>query len=87
VLVGIMSMLHVVAGLVLMQLFLPEGKFTRLSYVTLMSAYVVVIAAILWIVLAKPHIDSNQIAVGLFEPGALGRWVRQSFGEIRMPTP
>jgi protoporphyrinogen IX oxidase len=87
VLVGIMSMLHVVAGLVLMQLFLPEGKFSWLSYVTLMSAYVVVIAAILWIVLAKPHFDSNQIAVHLFEPGGLGRWVHQSFGEIRMPTP
>jgi uncharacterized membrane protein len=87
VLVGIMSMLHVVAGLVLMQLFLPRGKFGRLSYVALMSAYVVVIAAILWIVLAKPHIDSNQIAVRLFEPGGLGRWVHQSFGEIRMPTP
>jgi uncharacterized membrane protein len=87
VLVGIMSMLHVVAGLVLMQLFLPRGKFGRLSYVALMSAYVVVIAAILWIVLAKPHIDSNQIAVRLFEPGGLGRWVHQSFGETRMPTP
>ena len=47
----------------------------------------VVIAAILWIVLAKPQIDSNQIAANLFEPGALGRWVRQFFGEIRMPTP
>jgi putative membrane protein len=87
VLVGIMSMLHVVAGLVLMQLFLPKGKFSYLSYVALMGAYVVVIAAILWIVLAKPQIDSNQIAANLFEPGALGRWVRQFFGEIRMPTP
>lgn len=87
VLVGIMAMLHVVAGLILMQLFLPKGKFTKLSYVSLMGAYIVLIAAILWIVLAKPHIDSNQIAAHLFEPGGLGRWVHQSFGEIRMPTP
>ena len=35
VLVGIMVMLHVVAGLVLMQLFLPEGRFGRFSYVAL----------------------------------------------------
>jgi uncharacterized membrane protein len=87
VLVGIMAMLHVVAGLILMQLFLPKGRFGRLSYLALISAYIVLIAAILWIVLAKPHIDSNQFAAHLFEPGGLGRWVHQSFGEIRMPTP
>jgi uncharacterized membrane protein len=87
VLVGIMAMLHVVAGLILMQLFLPKGKFTKLSYVSLMSAYIVLIGAILWMVLAKPHIDSNQIAAHLFEPGGLGRWVHQSLGVTRMPTP
>jgi uncharacterized membrane protein len=87
VLVGIMAMLHVVAGLILAQLFLPKGNFSRLSYVALMSAYIVLIAAILWIVLAKPHIDSNQFAKRLFEPGGLGRFVHQSFGETRMPTP
>jgi uncharacterized membrane protein len=87
VLVGIMTMLHVVAGLILAQLFLPKGNFSRFSYVALMSAYIVLIAAILWIVLAKPHIDSNQIVKHLFEPGGLGRFVHQSFGEIRMPTP
>ena len=87
VLVGIMAMLHVVAGLILGQLFLPQGKFGRLSYVALMSAYIVLISAILWIVLAKPHIDSNLIAAHLFEPGGLGRLVHQFFGEIRIPTP
>jgi putative membrane protein len=86
-LVGIMAMLHVVAGLVLVQLFLPEGRFSRLSYLALTSAYIVVITAIIWVVLAKPHIDANQIAVHLFEPGGLGRWLHQFFGEIRMPTP
>jgi uncharacterized membrane protein len=87
VLVGIMSMLHVFAGLVLSRLFSPEGRFSRLSYLTLMSAYIVLITAIIWVVLAKPHIDSNQFAAHLFEPGGLGRWLHQSFGEIRMPTP
>ena len=87
VLVGIMAMLHVVAGLVLLQLFLPDGRFSWLSYLALTSAYIVVITAIIWIVLAKPHIDANQFAVQLFEPGGLGRWLHQSFGEIRMPTP
>ena len=86
-LVGIMAMLHVLAGLVLVQLFLPEGRFSRLSYLALTSAYIVVITAIIWVVLAKPHIDANQIAAHLFEPGGLGRWLHQFFGEIRMPTP
>ncbi len=87
VLVGIMAMLHVVAGLVMHQLFLPNGRFGRLAYLALSSAYIVVIAGILWVVLAKPHIDANQIAAHLFEPGGLARWLHQSFGETKMPTP
>ncbi|MDM0108934.1 CopD family protein [Variovorax sp. J22R24] len=87
VLVGVMAMLHVLAGLVLLQLFSPAGRFGRFSYVALTSAYVVVIAGILWVVLAKPHFDSNAVAAHLFEPGALGRWMHQSFGVTKMPTP
>ena len=87
VLVGIMAMLHVVSGLVLLHLFLPDGRFSWLSYLALTSAYIAVITAIVWIVLAKPHVDANQFAAQLFEPGGLGRWLHQSFGEIRMPTP
>ncbi|MGF6573055.1 putative membrane protein [Paraburkholderia sp. GAS333] len=87
VLVGIMAMLHVVAGLVMLNLFLPDGRFSRLSGVALMSAYVVVIVAIIWIVLAKPHVDSNLFAPHLFEPGGLARWLHHSFGDTRMPTP
>jgi hypothetical protein len=83
VLVGMMVMLHVAAGLVLAQIFLPDGRFGRLSYVTLSSAYLVLIVAIVWVVLAKPHIDSNQFATALFEPGALGH----VFGATRMPMP
>ena len=45
------------------------------------------IVAILWVVLAKPHIDSNQFAAHLFEPGGLSRAVRHSFGDTRMPMP
>ena len=49
----------------------------------LTSAYLVLMSAIIWIVLAKPHIDSNQFAPGLFEPGKL----RQLFSDTRTPTP
>ena len=83
VLVAAMAMLHVVAGLVLGRLFLGDGRFGRVSYIALSSAYIVLITAIIWIVLAKPHINSNQFAADLFRPGALG----QFFGDTRTPTP
>jgi len=83
VLVVAMVMLHVVAGLVLGHLFLRDGRFGLLSHVALTSAYLVLMSAIIWIVLAKPHIDSTQFAPGLFEPGAL----RQFFSDTRTPTP
>jgi putative membrane protein len=86
-LVGIMVMVHVVAGLVFVDLFSPKGRFGLSSYVALTSTYLVLMTAILWIVLAKPHIDSTQFAANLFEPGALARLVHQAFGEIRMPMP
>ena len=83
VLVGAMAMLHVVAGLVLLRLFAPDGRFGRFSYIALTCAYVVLVTATIWVVLAKPQIDSNQFATDLFAPGAL----RQFFGETRMPIP
>lgn len=76
VLVGLMAMLHVVAGLILVKLFLPDGRLGRTSCVALSIAYAVLITAVVWIVLAKPHIDANQFAAHLFEPGGLKRWLR-----------
>ena len=87
VLVGLMAMLHVVAGLVMHQLFSPSGRFSRLSFVALASTYAVLITAIVWVVLAKPHIDSNQFMVHLFEPGGLATMLRQSLGDTRIPIP
>ena len=83
VLVGLLVMLHVVAGLTLMHLFEPTGRFSRFSYVALTVSYLVLITAIIWVVLAKPHIDFNQFATKLFAPGGL----RQVLGEIIMPMP
>ena len=86
-LVGGMAMLHVVAGLVMMQLYTAKGSFGRLSFISLTLAYAVLITAVLWVVLAKPQIDSNAFARQLFSPGGLGRWVHQSFGDTKMPMP
>jgi uncharacterized membrane protein len=83
VLVGILVMLHVLAGLTLAHLFEPNGHFGRFSCIALTTAYLVLITAIIWVVLAKPHIDSSQFATELFAPGGL----RQFWGETRMPMP
>jgi hypothetical protein len=87
VLVGAMVMLHVVAGLVAMRVFAPDGRFGSRSCVALTASYLVLIVAILWVVLAKPAIDSAQLAPGLFEPGALKPLLRQIFGVTSTPTP
>ena len=79
VFVGALVMLHVAAGLVLMHLLAPGGHFGQFSYAALTSAYVVVVTAILWIVLAKPHIDSTGFAARLFEPGGLARAMASVF--------
>jgi putative membrane protein len=72
--VGAMVMLHVLAGLVLVRVFSPDGRFGRVSYLALTSTYLVLITAIIWVVLAKPHIDSTGFAASLFEPGALPQY-------------
>lgn len=87
VLVGMMAMLHVVAGLVAARVFAAEGRFGSRSCVALTASYVVLIVAILWVVLAKPAIDSTQIRPHLFEPGSLAPLVRQIFGPTSTPTP
>ena len=89
VLVGAMAMLHVfAAGLTAVKVFAPAcGRFSRGAFIALTSIYLLLIVAILWVVLAKPAIDSNQIAPHLFDPGVLGDRLRHFFGETRTPTP
>jgi len=83
VLVGILVMLHVVAGSILMHLFEPGGTFSRYSCIVLTASFLVLTTAIIGVVLVKPHIEANQFATSLFVPGGL----RQVLGETRMPTP
>jgi len=99
VLVGGMAMLHVVAGLVMAQLYEPGGRFGRVAMATLTTAYTVLIVGVIWLVLAKPNIDSNAFAEQLFAPGGLHRligpllppgltpWLAQWPGDTRMPMP
>jgi len=86
-LVGAMVMLHVLAGLVAMRVFAPGGRFGLRSCVALTGIYLVLIVAIIWVVLAKPAIDSRQLAGDLFRPGALAPLLRQILGATSTPTP
>lgn len=83
VLVSLLVMLHIFAGLTLGHLFEPGGSFGRFSAVALTASNLLLITAIIWVVLAKAHIDSNQFAKKLFAPGGL----RQAVGETIMPMP
>ena len=83
VLVGGMVILHVTAALILARVFEPNGRFGRLSYLGLTCGLLVLVTAIVWVVLAKPRIDSNQFAKDLFTPGGLGHL----FGDTRIPMP
>jgi putative membrane protein len=82
-LVSAMVMLQVAASLVLAQLFEPGGRFGRGASVLLTLASATLVVAIIWVALAKPHLDSNQIATGLFSPGGLGHFL----GDTRTPMP
>ena len=86
-LVGLMTALHVVAGLVIHKLFLPGGKFGLGSLLSMASGYLILITAIIWVVLAKPDIDSNQFATELFTPGGLGELWERSPDDTKMPMP
>lgn len=81
-LVALLVMLHVAAGLILAHLFDPGGTFSRTASVAMTASYLVLAVAIVWTVLAKPHIDSTRFGP-LFAPGAL----RQVLGETRIPIP
>ena len=86
-LVGVMVMLHVLAGLAAMRVFAPDGRFGLRSCVALTGIYLVLIVAIIWVVLAKPAINSRQFAGDLFQPGALAPRLRQIFGVTNTPMP
>lgn len=69
--VGILSALHVRAGLLVLAVFDPDGNISRGGTLTLTATTVAAITAILLVVLWKPLIDAQELAPGLFQPGRL----------------
>lgn len=72
-LVFALVLVHVGVGAVMLRVFEPEGRIHTLTGRALTAAGMVSVVAILWVVLAKPAIDLDALAPGLFQPGGLGR--------------
>jgi putative membrane protein len=72
-LVFALVMVHVGVGVVMLKVFEPEGRISSLTGSALTLAGIASVMVILWVVLAKPDLDPDALAPGLFEPGGLGR--------------
>lgn len=87
VLVGAMAMLHVTAGVLLAGMYTGGRRIGPFGAWALTAGYAVLIVGVLWVVLAKPAIDSGQFGKELFAPGELKERARQILGDTRTPTP
>jgi putative membrane protein len=80
--VGMLAGLHVRAGFVVVGVFRRRGRYSRLQAGITQFATVTVVAAILWLVLAKPAVDISALPDWMLSPGGL-----QSLAERLMPIP
>lgn len=87
VLVGAMAMLHVLAGVLLTGMYTGGRRIGPFGFWALTLSYAVLIVGVLWVVLAKPTIDSGEVGKELFAPGELKQRARQILGDTRTPTP
>lgn len=80
--VGTLAVIHIREGFLVLNLFKPAGRYSRAQQVIATAATVSVIAAILWLVLAKPPLGLPALPRWATEPGGL-----YSVLESLMPTP
>ncbi|MFN3823743.1 MAG: CopD family protein [Pseudorhodobacter sp.] len=71
VLVGMLSGLHVLAGLLILQVFAVEGKIGGARVLSITAATLATMSGVLLLVLWKPQIDALALAPDLFRPGRL----------------
>jgi uncharacterized membrane protein len=72
VFVGALATIHILTGLVILRLFEAGNVYPVWRFVTVTAATLLVVAAILVVVLAKPHLP-DLLPAQLSEPGALRR--------------
>jgi protoporphyrinogen IX oxidase len=80
--VGALAVLHLRQGYVLLKVFEPGRGYARWRQLLATAATLSVIVAILWLVLAKPHLETRVLPDWMLTPGGL-----QSLLETMMPMP
>ncbi len=80
--VGALAILHIRQGYVLLDVFEPSRGYGRWRQRLAITGTLGVIGAILWLVLAKPHLEMRVLPAWMLTPGAL-----QSLLETIMPMP
>ena len=71
-LVAALVLIHVLSGLVILRLFEPDQSYPAARFVAVTLLTGVVVAAILFVVLAKPEWRIAGAVTTFFSPGALG---------------
>ncbi len=71
--VGVLAGLHVLTGLLVLEVFKAEGRMGAFAATALMAGELLASIAILALVLGKPALDAEALAGGLLSPGGLGR--------------
>jgi protoporphyrinogen IX oxidase len=69
--VGVLTILHVHAGLLILRVFDADGQLGRGGALSLTLATLISVSGVLVVVLWKPQINALLIAPDLFRPGAL----------------
>jgi putative membrane protein len=80
--VGALAVLHMRQGYVLLAVFEPGRSYAQWRQILAIGTTLSVIGIILWLVLAKPHIETARLPQWLLAPGGL-----QSLLETMMPMP
>lgn len=80
--VGLLAAFHVREGYIILHLFDRDGRYARWRQIAATTATLCSIGAILWLVLAKPSIGTDELPRWILEPGGL-----QSLLETINPMP
>ncbi|CAN5654556.1 hypothetical protein BH23PSE1_BH23PSE1_08180 [soil metagenome] len=85
--VAAMTIVHILIGVAVIRTFEERSALGLAPNLALMAGTLAAVVTTLFFVLAKPAIDSQQLAAAFFEPGALGVMVRQFFDDTNIPIP
>jgi len=80
--VGALAVIHIREGFLVLNLFKPGHRYSRIQQIVATTTTAAVIVVILWLVLAKPPLQIPALPRWMVDPGGL-----HSLLESLMPTP